>query len=107
LRRQLGQTESEIRTLDARERDLRGLRRETTLREQDYQTYAKQLQASLISDEMDRRKMVAISIIEKAPIFRIPREQKLGKKQMVVAGFFGGLPQVLPSRFFLNSCLQA
>jgi uncharacterized protein involved in exopolysaccharide biosynthesis len=102
LRRQLGQVEGEIRTLDGRGRDLQDLRREATIQDQNYLTYAKKLQESLISDEMDRRKMVAISVIEKAPVFSIPREQKLGKKQMVAAGFFGGIAAGIALAFFLE-----
>jgi uncharacterized protein involved in exopolysaccharide biosynthesis len=102
LRRQLGQVEGEIRTLDARGRDLQGLRREAALQEQSYQTYAKKLEESLISDDMDRRKMVAISVIEKAPIFRIPREQKLDKKQMVAVGFLGGIAAGIVLAFLLE-----
>jgi uncharacterized protein involved in exopolysaccharide biosynthesis len=102
LRRQLGQVEGEIRTLEARGRDLQDLTREAALQEQGYQTYAKKLQESLINDDMDRRKIVAISIIEKAPVFRIPREQKLGKKEMVVAGFFGGIAAGIALAFLLE-----
>jgi len=102
LRRQLGQIEGEIRALDARERDLRELKREAALQEQNYQTYAKKLQDSLINDEMDRRKMVAISVIEKAPIFRIPREQKFNKNQIIAGGFFGGIAAGIALAFLLE-----
>jgi polysaccharide biosynthesis protein PslE len=108
LRRQLGQVEGDIRTLDARGRNLQELKREAALQEQSYQNYAKKLEESLISDEMDKRKIVAISVIEKAPVFRIPREQKLDKKQMVAAGFFGSIAAGIALAFlleFMSACM--
>jgi uncharacterized protein involved in exopolysaccharide biosynthesis len=102
LRRQLGQVEGEIRMLDGRGRDLQDLKREAALQDQSYQTYARKLQESLISDDMDRRKIVAISVIEKAPVFRIPKEQKLGKKQMVAVGFLGGIAAGIALAFLLE-----
>jgi polysaccharide biosynthesis protein PslE len=106
IRRQLGQVEGEIRTLDARGHDLQDLKREATIQDQNYQIYAKKLQESLISDEMDRRKIVAISVIEKAPVFRIPREQKLDKKQMIIAGFFGSIAAGIVLAFLLEFMSQ-
>ncbi len=88
--------------LKGRGRDLQDLKREAALQEQSYQTYARKLEESLISDDMDRRKMVAISVIEKAPVFRMPREQKLDKKQMVAAGFFGGIAAGIALAFLLE-----
>jgi uncharacterized protein involved in exopolysaccharide biosynthesis len=102
LRGHLGQVEGEIRTFDTRGRDLQDLKREAALQEQSYLDYAKKLQESTVSDEMDRRKIVAISVIEKAPVFRIPREQKLDKKQMVAAGFFGGIAAGIALAFLLE-----
>jgi uncharacterized protein involved in exopolysaccharide biosynthesis len=102
LKGQLGQVEGEIRTFDARGRDLQDLSRTASLQEQSYLDYAKKLQESTVSDEMDRRKIVAISVIEKAPIFRIPREQKLDKTQMIIAGFFGGIAAGIAFAFLLE-----
>lgn len=102
LRRQLGQVEGELRTLEKSSRDLQELKREASLQEQGYQIYSKKLQESLISDDMDQRKMVAIRVIEKAPVFRIPREQKLDKKQMVAGGFFGGIAAGIALAFLLE-----
>ena len=102
LRRQLGQVEGDVRTLEKSGRDLQDLKREAALQEQSYQIYSKKLQESLISDDMDQRKMVAISIIEKAPVFTIPKEQKLGKEAMVAAGFFGGIAAGIVLAFLLE-----
>ncbi len=102
LRRQIGQVEGEIRALEGSGRNLQDLKREAALQEQSYQTYARKLQESRISDDMDRRKIVAISVIEKAPVFRIPREQKLDKKQIVAVGFFGSIAAGIALAFLLE-----
>jgi uncharacterized protein involved in exopolysaccharide biosynthesis len=102
LRRQLGQVEGEVRTLDGRGRELQDLKREATQQEQNYQTYARKLEESLIIDDMDRRKMVAISVIEKAEPSMMPKKQRLDKKQMVAAGFFGGIAAGIALAFLLE-----
>jgi uncharacterized protein involved in exopolysaccharide biosynthesis len=102
LRQQLGQVEGEVRTLDGRGRELQDLKREATQQEQNYQTYARKLEESLIIDDMDRRKMVAISVIEKAEPSMMPKKQRLDKKQMVAAGFFGGIAAGIALAFLLE-----
>jgi uncharacterized protein involved in exopolysaccharide biosynthesis len=91
LRRQFVQVESGIRDLDMRGRELQDLKREASQEEENYRTYARKLEESLIIDDMDRRKMVAISVIEKAVPSPMPMKQKLGKRRMIAAGFFGGI----------------
>ncbi len=88
--------------LDGRGRELQDLKREAAQQEQNYQTYAKKLEESLIMDDMDQRKMVAISIIEKAIPSMIPKKQKLDKKQMVAGGFFGGIVAGIALAFLLE-----
>jgi len=102
LKRQLGQVEGEIRSLEASGRNLQDLKREAATQEQNYQTYAQKLEESLIMDDMDRRKMVAISVVEKAAPSTLPKEQKLGKKQMVTAGFLGGIAAGIALAFLLE-----
>jgi uncharacterized protein involved in exopolysaccharide biosynthesis len=102
LKRQLGQVEGEVRTLDGRGRELQDLKRETAQQEQSYQTYAKKLEESLIMDDMDQRKMVAISTIEKAIPSMIPKKQRFDKKQMIAGGFFGGILAGIALAFFLE-----
>ena len=88
--------------LKGRGRDLQDLKREAAAQEQNYQTYAKKLEESLIMDDMDRRKMVAISVVEKAIASMMPKKQKLDKKQMVAAGFFGGIAAGIALAFLLE-----
>ena len=91
LRSQLGHAQGELRALEARGRELQDLKREASQQEQNYKTYAKKFEESLIMDDMDRRKMVAISVVEKAMPPAGPKKQKLTKGQMIGAGFLGGL----------------
>jgi uncharacterized protein involved in exopolysaccharide biosynthesis len=108
LRRQLGQVEGEIRSLEGSGRNLQDLKREAAQQEQNYQTYARKLEESLIMDDMDRRKMVAISVVEKAVPSMMPKKQKLDKKQMVAAGFFGGIAAGIALAFlleFMSPCM--
>jgi uncharacterized protein involved in exopolysaccharide biosynthesis len=102
LRRQLGQVEGEVRMLDSRGRDLQDLKREAALQEQNYQAYARKLEESLISDDMDKHKMVAISVIEKAIPFRVPKKQRLDKPQLLGGGFFGGIALGIAFAFLLE-----
>ena len=79
LKRQLSQVEGEISALDGRGRELQDLKRETAEQEQSYQTYTRKLEESLIMDDMERHKMMAISVVEKAAAPATLKKQKLDK----------------------------
>lgn len=102
LRRQLGQVEDDVHALDARGRELQDLKHEVTEQEQNYQTYARKLEESLIMDDMDRRKMVALSVVEKAVPPGMPMKQKFDKKKTVAGGFFGGIAGGIALAFLLE-----
>ncbi len=102
LKKQLSQVGGEIQTLDSHARNLQDLKREATLQEENYQTYAKKLEESLIMEDMDKRKMVAVSVVEKATPSILPKQQKLDKKQMIAVGFFGGIAAGIALAFFLE-----
>ncbi len=102
IRRQLGQVESELRSLDARALELQNLKREATQQEQNYQNYARKLEDSLVMDDMDRRKMVAITVVERAVASSIPRKGRFGKRDLVGMGFFGGIGAGLALAFLLE-----
>jgi uncharacterized protein involved in exopolysaccharide biosynthesis len=91
LRRQLDQVEGNIGFLEKRSVELQDLNRQVAQEEQNYQTYARKLEESIISDDMDRRKMIAISVVEKAIAPMMPKSKRPGKEQIVVAGFLGGI----------------
>lgn len=102
LRRQLGQVEGEIANMDARSKELQELRREAAGKEQNYQTYARRLEESQISEEMDRRKMVAISVVENAMPSATPKKGRFGKRELIPMGFFGGIAAGIALAFFLE-----
>jgi uncharacterized protein involved in exopolysaccharide biosynthesis len=91
LKARIAQIDGEISYLEKNSVQLQDLSRDVAQEEQNYQTYAKRLEESLISDDMDRRKMVAISVIEKAVTPTAPKKIKFSKDEIVGAGFFGGI----------------
>jgi uncharacterized protein involved in exopolysaccharide biosynthesis len=91
LKARIAQIDGEISYLEKNNVQLQDLSRDVAQEEQNYQTYAKKLEESLISDDMDRRKMVAISVIEKAITPTAPKKIRFGKEEIVGAGFFGGI----------------
>lgn len=103
MRRQIEQIEREILSLDARAPALNELKREATQQEQNYQTYARRLEEALIRDDMDRQKMVAISVVEKAIPSTIPKKEKFTRGQLVVGGLFGGIAAGIALAFLLES----
>ncbi len=80
LKRQIAQIDSNISFLENRSVPLQDLNRQVAQEEQNYQTYSKKLEESLISDDMDRRKMIAISVIEKAAAPMGPKEKATRKR---------------------------
>lgn len=102
IRRQLGQVEGELQALDARALELQNLKREVAQQEQNYQNYSRKLEESMIMDDMDRRKMVAITVVEKAVASSIPRKGRFGKRDLVLMGFFGGIGAGLALAFLLE-----
>jgi hypothetical protein len=66
LEAQLGELDGDFQTMTTTENTLRRLEREREIQEQNYQTFAARLEESRLSEEMDRRKIVSLSVIEKA-----------------------------------------
>lgn len=91
IRSQMKQVEDELHTLDSRGLQFQTLRREAQQLEQNHQIYARKLEESLISDDMDRQKMVAVSIVQKATVPAFPKKQKFSSAQLMGVGFFGGI----------------
>jgi polysaccharide biosynthesis protein PslE len=102
IKRQIGQADFELNTLETRGREFQDLKREAAQQEQNYQTYAKKVEDSLILDDMDRRKMVAISVVEKAIPSILPKKQKLGRTQMIAVGLVGGIVGGIALAFLLE-----
>lgn len=102
IRRQLGQVEGELRSLDARALELQNLKREVTQQEQNYQSYARKLEDSLVMDDMDRQKMVAITVVEKAVASSMPKRGRFGRRDLALMGFFGGIGAAIAIAFLLE-----
>lgn len=102
IRRQLGQVEGALQSLEARALELQELKREASLQEQNYQTYAKKLEESQVRDDMERKKMVAITVVEKAMASSIPKMGRFRKRQLIPMGFFGGIAAGLALAFMLE-----
>lgn len=68
LRQQLGQLDGELQALDYREKDIQQLKREQTINEKNYQTYADRTEEARIADDMNRLKLANISVIDKATV---------------------------------------
>ena len=91
LKARIAEIDGEVSYLEKNSVQLQDLSRDVAQEEQNYQTYAKKLEESLISDDMDRRKMVAISVIEKAVTPTAPKTIRFGKEEIMGAGFLGGI----------------
>lgn len=102
LRGQLSQITSAVRTLDLHGQELQGIKRETDGYAQNYLNYAAKLEDVRIMDDMDRRKMVAISVVEKAFPSRFPVNEKSDKIKFVAAGFFGSIAAGFGLAFLLE-----
>jgi uncharacterized protein involved in exopolysaccharide biosynthesis len=90
LRRDMGHIDGEVRTLDARGNEFQNIKRDAAQQERNYQTYTQKLEESLILDDMDRQKMVAISVIEKATDTMTPKKSRFSKKILILMGLIGG-----------------
>ena len=101
-RRQLGQVEAALQSLETRALELQGAKREAALQEQNYQNYSRKLEESMIMDDMDRRKMVAITIVEKAVASSLPKQGKANKLVVILMGLFGGIAAGLALAFLLE-----
>ncbi len=86
LKRQLAQVEAEIRSVDQRQEQFRELTREVATNESNYQVYLKKSEEARISDDLDRRKMTNIQIIERASVPLMPMQ--VDKKKIYGIGFF-------------------
>ena len=66
LEQQRAQVDRELQTLSLRAQELRDLQRRLARSEKNYQIYADRLETARVSDEMDRRKLANISVVQPA-----------------------------------------
>ena len=86
LKRQRGQVEAEIRAIDQRQEQFRELTRDVATNENNYQVYLKKSEEARISEDLDRRKMTNVQIIERASVPLMPIQTD--KKKVYGIGFF-------------------
>jgi uncharacterized protein involved in exopolysaccharide biosynthesis len=68
LKKQLGRLDREIRTLDLREGELQPLKRDLSTNEKHYRTYLERLEEARISENLNRRRLANISVIQAAAV---------------------------------------
>ena len=86
LQKQYAEVSKDLRQLDALSRKFGDLKREATVNESNYQTYLKKWEEARISEDLDKRKMTNVSVVEQAAIPMTPLESK--KKKIFGIGAF-------------------
>jgi len=81
LRRQVGQISGEVRAIDSREKEYLNLKRELGTQEGNYKVYLGKFEESRIVDDMSKRKLSNVSVIQNAIVPVGPAPDK--KKQLV------------------------
>jgi len=86
LKRQLAEVDAQIRSIDYREQEFGDLKRQVAANESNYQVYVKKSEEARISEDLDRRKMTNVSVIEKAPVPLMPMQTN--KQKILGVGLF-------------------
>ena len=76
LHRQVGQISGEVRALDSREKEYTNLKRDLITQEGNYKTYLGKYEESRIVDDMNKRKLSNVSVIQNATVPIKPAENK-------------------------------
>jgi polysaccharide biosynthesis protein PslE len=108
LKRKINQVQRELQNFNAHDRELQEMTRAVAISEQDYKIIARKLEESNALEDMDRRKMVSIRVVEKAAVPGMPKKTKLNKPTVITAGFFGGIAAGIGLAFlleFVSACM--
>jgi len=89
LRRQVNQINGEVQALDAREKDYLNLKRDLGTQEANYKTYQGKFEESRIVDDLNKRKMSNVSVLQTAIVPREPIKSK--KRQFMLLSVILGL----------------
>jgi uncharacterized protein involved in exopolysaccharide biosynthesis len=79
LQKRYNEVTREIQQIEARSREFRDLERDETVNENNYQVYLKKSEESRISDDLDRRKMTNVNVIEQAAVPMTPVPSNMNK----------------------------
>ena len=102
LSSQLGQVNASLRALDSDEEELENLNRETQIDDQNYRTYAAKVEEARISDDMNRRKMAYVSVIQEAqaPFKPVAPRRMLDLLGAVILGLVSGIGYAFLSEYY-------
>jgi polysaccharide biosynthesis protein PslE len=98
LKQQVGQLDGELRSLELRDKELQGLKRDYSITEKNYQTYTEKTEEARISDDMNRNKLANVSVIQAATAPAKPIKPK--KLLNIVLGIVLGAVSGLGFAFF-------
>ena len=76
LQKRYNEVDRGLRSLDSRTREFVDLRRESAANEANYETYLKKTEEARISEDLDRRKMTNITVIEQAAMMPAKSNQQ-------------------------------
>jgi uncharacterized protein involved in exopolysaccharide biosynthesis len=102
---QMSELDEQIQSLDLREKGLQRLLREREMNEKNYKTYVEKAEEARILDDMNRRKMANVSIVQKAAVPLGPVKPR--KDLYIALAFIFGTIGGLGSAFFTEYISQA
>lgn len=99
---QLGQVDGEVRSLDLKGKELENLELEKDIYDRNYRTYAEKMEEARISDDMNRRKMANVSVIQEAmvPAEPVRPDKLLNIFAGIVLGVVSGTGYALLSEYY-------
>ena len=97
LRRQVNQISGDVKTLDSREKEFTNLKREMGNQEAQYKTYLNKLEEARILDDLNKRKMTNVSVLQMASVPITPVKNK--KEQYMLASIILALGAALGLAF--------
>ena len=72
MRTQIGQIDGDLRKLDSSEKEFQGLKREIGTNEQNYKNYLEKYEETRINDDLNKRKISNVSILQSAAVPTLP-----------------------------------
>lgn len=93
LRKQLAEVEGELKSLDLREKDFQKLTREVGANEKNQQVYREKAEEARITEDMNKRKLANISVIQPAapPLKPVSPKKAVNLGLGIIIGIISGL----------------
>jgi uncharacterized protein involved in exopolysaccharide biosynthesis len=105
LAQQLAQLDRKIQFVDQKQNELRNLNRELSINEKNYRAYVEKFEEARISDDLNRQKIVNISVIQAPAASQKPVKPK--KLLMIILAILLGAVCGLGFAFFLEFTSQS